>query len=164
MWHMFEVSSSRRSVLLHTHDLSPLETKHLNARVLLLKFCFSKLKFDKFSASAVISVSSESSCMLGSCCSAFAFLLLFLADSFNDYCSSLVIILLPCFLIDGVIVCLCLPLLSPRQIDPSAACSVTSAQIEQCYNRNQRGVMEFYTAKYTYRLDFSGGVTALRTV
>lgn len=43
-----------------------------------------------------------------------------------------------------------------RQIDPSASCSVTSAQIEQCYNRNQRGVMEFYTAKYTYRLDFSG--------
>ncbi|KAM4523895.1 protein mono-ADP-ribosyltransferase PARP11-like isoform 4-T4 [Fundulus diaphanus] len=41
------------------------------------------------------------------------------------------------------------------EIDPSAACSVTSAQIEQCYNRNQRGVMEFYTAKYTYRLDFS---------
>lgn len=47
----------------------------------------------------------------------------------------------------------------PCQIDPSAACSVTSAQIEQCYNRNQRGVMEFYTAKYTYRLDFSGKVT-----
>lgn len=46
----------------------------------------------------------------------------------------------------------------PCQIDPSAACSVTSAQIEQCYNRNQRGVMEFYTAKYTYRLDFSGKV------
>lgn len=42
-----------------------------------------------------------------------------------------------------------------HQIDPSASCSVTSAQIEQCYNRNQRGVMEFYTAKYTYRLDFS---------
>ncbi|XP_036066101.1 protein mono-ADP-ribosyltransferase PARP11 isoform X2 [Oryzias melastigma] len=41
------------------------------------------------------------------------------------------------------------------EIDPSAACSVTSAQIEQCYNRNQRGIMEFYTAKYTYRLDFS---------
>uniref|UniRef100_A0A3Q3D5T2 Poly [ADP-ribose] polymerase n=1 Tax=Hippocampus comes TaxID=109280 RepID=A0A3Q3D5T2_HIPCM len=41
------------------------------------------------------------------------------------------------------------------EIDPSAACSVTSAQIEQCYTRNQRGVMEFYTAKYTYRLDFS---------
>ncbi|XP_036005027.1 protein mono-ADP-ribosyltransferase PARP11 isoform X5 [Fundulus heteroclitus] len=41
------------------------------------------------------------------------------------------------------------------EIDPSAACSVTSAQIEQCYSRNQRGVMEFYTAKYTYRLDFS---------
>lgn len=51
----------------------------------------------------------------------------------------------------------------PRQIDPSAACSVTSAQIEQCYNRNQRGVMEFYTAKYTYRLDFSGEVIAQRT-
>lgn len=46
----------------------------------------------------------------------------------------------------------------PCQIDPSAACSVTSAQIEQCYNRNQRGVMEFYTAKYTYRLDFSGKI------
>lgn len=42
-----------------------------------------------------------------------------------------------------------------HQIDPSASCSVTSAQIEQCYSRNQRGVMEFYTAKYTYRLDFS---------
>ncbi|XP_024913262.1 poly [ADP-ribose] polymerase 11 isoform X4 [Cynoglossus semilaevis] len=41
------------------------------------------------------------------------------------------------------------------EIDPSAACSVTCAQIEQCYNRNQRGVMEFRTAKYTYRLDFS---------
>lgn len=47
-------------------------------------------------------------------------------------------------------------ILNSDQIDPSAACSVTSAQIEQCYNRNQRGVMEFYTAKYTYRLDFSG--------
>lgn len=42
------------------------------------------------------------------------------------------------------------------QIDPSAACSVTSEQIEQNYSRNQHGVMEFYTAKYTYRLDFSG--------
>lgn len=41
------------------------------------------------------------------------------------------------------------------EVDPSAACSVTSAQIELCYSRNQRGVMEFYTAKYTYRLDFS---------
>ncbi|XP_060936186.1 protein mono-ADP-ribosyltransferase PARP11-like isoform X1 [Limanda limanda] len=41
------------------------------------------------------------------------------------------------------------------EVDPSAACSVTSAQIEQCYSRNQRGVMEFYTAKYTYRLDFA---------
>lgn len=46
-----------------------------------------------------------------------------------------------------------------HQIDPSASCSVTSAQIEQCYNRNQRGVMEFYTAKYTYRLDFSSKAT-----
>uniref|UniRef100_A0A4W5JSZ2 WWE domain-containing protein n=1 Tax=Hucho hucho TaxID=62062 RepID=A0A4W5JSZ2_9TELE len=42
------------------------------------------------------------------------------------------------------------------EIDPSAACSVTSEQIEQNYSRNQHGVMEFYTAKYTYRLDFSG--------
>ncbi|CDR00028.1 unnamed protein product [Oncorhynchus mykiss] len=41
------------------------------------------------------------------------------------------------------------------EIDPSAACSVTSEQIEQNYSRNQHGVMEFYTAKYTYRLDFS---------
>ncbi|XP_077450054.1 protein mono-ADP-ribosyltransferase PARP11-like isoform X2 [Stigmatopora argus] len=41
------------------------------------------------------------------------------------------------------------------EMDLSADCSVTSAQIEQCYNRNQRGVMEFYTAKYTYRLNFS---------
>lgn len=48
-----------------------------------------------------------------------------------------------------------------RQIDPSASCSVTSAQIEQCYNRNQRGVMEFYTAKYTYRLDFSSKMAHL---
>ncbi|XP_028305766.1 protein mono-ADP-ribosyltransferase PARP11-like [Gouania willdenowi] len=39
--------------------------------------------------------------------------------------------------------------------DPSAACSVTSAQIEQCYSRNQHGVMEYNTAKYTFRLDFS---------
>lgn len=48
------------------------------------------------------------------------------------------------------------------QIDPSASCSVTSAQIEQCYNRNQRGVMEFYTAKYTYRLDFSSKAADLK--
>ncbi|XP_060939931.1 protein mono-ADP-ribosyltransferase PARP11 [Limanda limanda] len=41
------------------------------------------------------------------------------------------------------------------EVDPSAECSVTSAQIEQCYSRNQRGVMEFYTAKYTYRLNFA---------
>lgn len=44
------------------------------------------------------------------------------------------------------------------QIDPSAGCSVTSDQIEQNYNRNQHGSMDFYTPKYTYRLDFSGGI------
>ncbi|XP_048865119.1 protein mono-ADP-ribosyltransferase PARP11 [Brienomyrus brachyistius] len=41
------------------------------------------------------------------------------------------------------------------EINQSAACSVTSEQIEQNYSRNQLGVMEFCTAKYTYRLDFS---------
>ncbi|KPP67272.1 poly-like [Scleropages formosus] len=41
------------------------------------------------------------------------------------------------------------------EMDESTACSVTSEQIEQNYCRNQQGVMEFYTAKYTYRLDFS---------
>uniref|UniRef100_A0A8B9RBA0 Poly [ADP-ribose] polymerase n=1 Tax=Astyanax mexicanus TaxID=7994 RepID=A0A8B9RBA0_ASTMX len=41
------------------------------------------------------------------------------------------------------------------EIDPSAGCSVTSDQIEQNYSRNQHGSMDFYTPKYTYRLDFS---------
>ncbi|KAF5897154.1 poly [ADP-ribose] polymerase 11-like, partial [Clarias magur] len=41
------------------------------------------------------------------------------------------------------------------QIDPSAGCSVTSEQIEANYNRNQHGSMDFYTPKYSYRLDFS---------
>ncbi|XP_061085445.1 uncharacterized protein LOC133119062 isoform X2 [Conger conger] len=41
------------------------------------------------------------------------------------------------------------------EVDPSAACSVTSDQIEQNYARNHQGILEFHTAKYTYRLDFS---------
>ncbi|XP_053364371.1 protein mono-ADP-ribosyltransferase PARP11-like isoform X3 [Clarias gariepinus] len=41
------------------------------------------------------------------------------------------------------------------EIDPSAGCSVTSEQIEANYNRNQHGSMDFYTPKYSYRLDFS---------
>lgn len=49
-------------------------------------------------------------------------------------------------------------LLCSLQIDPSAGCSVTSEQIEANYNRNQHGSMDFYTPKYSYRLDFSGGI------
>ncbi|KAK3544300.1 hypothetical protein QTP86_009137 [Hemibagrus guttatus] len=41
------------------------------------------------------------------------------------------------------------------EIDPSAGCSVTSEQIEANYNRNQHGSMDFYTPKYSYRLDFA---------
>lgn len=39
---------------------------------------------------------------------------------------------------------------------PSTGCSVTNEQIEQNYCKNQYASMDFYTAKYTYKLDFSG--------
>uniref|UniRef100_A0A673IQZ4 Poly [ADP-ribose] polymerase n=1 Tax=Sinocyclocheilus rhinocerous TaxID=307959 RepID=A0A673IQZ4_9TELE len=38
---------------------------------------------------------------------------------------------------------------------PSTGCSVTNEQIEQNYIKNQHASMDFYTAKYTYKLDFS---------
>ncbi|XP_034019210.1 protein mono-ADP-ribosyltransferase PARP11 [Thalassophryne amazonica] len=41
------------------------------------------------------------------------------------------------------------------QVDPSPTCTVTNAQIEEFYSRNQHGVLEFFTAKYLYKLDFS---------
>ncbi len=39
---------------------------------------------------------------------------------------------------------------------PSTGCSVTNEQIEQNYTKNQQASVDFYTAKYTYKLDFSG--------
>ncbi|KAG1953449.1 protein mono-ADP-ribosyltransferase PARP11-like [Pimephales promelas] len=38
---------------------------------------------------------------------------------------------------------------------PSTGCSVTNEQIEQYFCKNQHASMDFYTAKYTYKLDFS---------
>lgn len=39
---------------------------------------------------------------------------------------------------------------------PSTGCSVTNDQIEQNYIKNQHASVDFYTAKYTYKIDFSG--------
>ncbi|XP_066580426.1 protein mono-ADP-ribosyltransferase PARP11 [Amia ocellicauda] len=41
------------------------------------------------------------------------------------------------------------------EVGSNTPCTVTSDDIEKNYSRNQQGVMEFSTAKYTYRLDFS---------
>ncbi|XP_028809578.1 protein mono-ADP-ribosyltransferase PARP11-like isoform X2 [Denticeps clupeoides] len=44
------------------------------------------------------------------------------------------------------------------ETEPNSGCSVTSEQIEQNFHKSRQGVMDFYTAKYTYRIDFSAMV------